>query len=244
MRSARDTRRIQGLVIVALLVLVAYLLMERQVISSSTLLLFAVMIPSIILHEVAHGAVALAFGDDTARRAGRLTLNPISHIDPFGTIILPALLAVSGAGAFGWARPVPVDPARLRSPRNHWLIVSLAGPAVNMALAGVAALGFHIAYPHYALVAPGSSPPLLLEALYLLGFANVTLAVLNLLPIPPLDGSAVLERLLPRSWWPGYLRFRQYSMLLLLAVFLLLPPVRNHVFSAAQTLWGHILGQP
>ncbi len=242
MRSAQDTRRVQTLVILALLGALAYLLVHRQVISTTTLLLFAVMIPSIILHEVAHGAVALVFGDDTARRAGRLTLNPVSHIDPFGTIILPALLAISGAGAFGWAKPVPVQPGRLRSPRNQWLLVSLAGPAVNLALAGLAALAFHLVYRPDLLAGPGTSPPLLLQALYLLGYANVALAVLNLLPIPPLDGSAVLERLLPRSWWPGYLRFRRYAMVLLLGLFLLVPPVRDFVFSTAQTLWGHILG--
>src|SRR2546423_4511052 len=103
--------------------------------SQTTVLLLAVLIPSVMLHEISHGAVALAFGDDTAKRAGRLTLNPIAHVDPFGTVILPLMLALSGAGMFGWAKPVPVDPSRLRNPRQQALLVSLAGPVTNIALA-------------------------------------------------------------------------------------------------------------
>src|SRR3989442_8164733 len=99
--------------------------------SQTTLILLAVLVPSVMLHEISHGAVALAFGDDTAKRAGRLTLNPIANIDPFGTIILPLILALSGAGMFGWAKPVPVNPARLRHPRQEALLVSLAGPPTN-----------------------------------------------------------------------------------------------------------------
>src|SRR5207237_10455946 len=101
---------------------------------------FAVLIPSVILHEVSHGWVALAFGDDTAKRAGRLTLNPIAHVDPFGTIILPLLLSLSGIGAFGYAKPVPVNPRNLRNPRQHSLYVSLAGPLTNITLALIAGL--------------------------------------------------------------------------------------------------------
>src|SRR3979490_1576266 len=107
---------------------------ERHIISTTSLLLLAVVVPSIILHEVSHGVVALWFGDDTAKRAGRLPLNPIPHIDPFGTIILPAVLTLSGAGAFGYAKPVPVNVERLRRPRNQGLLVSLAGPVTNLLL--------------------------------------------------------------------------------------------------------------
>src|SRR3954447_27007803 len=101
---------------------------------------FAMLFPSIILHEVSHGYVANLFGDDTAKRAGRLTLNPIAHIDPFGTVLLPLLLSLSGVGAFGYAKPVPVNVRKLRDPRQHSLYVSLAGPATNIAIAVVAAI--------------------------------------------------------------------------------------------------------
>src|SRR5438445_10887532 len=100
--------------------------------SDTTLILLAVLVPSVMLHELSHGLVALAFGDDTAKRAGRLTLNPIAHIDPVGSIGLPLLLAVAGAPVFGWAKPVPVNRGNLRNPRQETLLVSLAGPATNI----------------------------------------------------------------------------------------------------------------
>src|SRR5690348_15443335 len=111
-------------------------------VSRFTVIYFVALVVAIILHEIAHGVVALAFGDDTAKRAGRLTLNPVPHIDPFGSIILPALGALTGLPVIGWAKPVPVDPARMRHPRRDIVFVSLAGPATNfvlMAIAGVAA---------------------------------------------------------------------------------------------------------
>ncbi|MDP8986803.1 MAG: site-2 protease family protein, partial [Actinomycetota bacterium] len=103
-------------------------------------LVVAVLVPSVILHEVSHGVVALWYGDDTAKQAGRLTLNPLPHIDPFGTVILPVLLSLGGLGAFGYAKPVPVRTNRLRHPRQHSLYVSLVGPAVNIVLAAGAVL--------------------------------------------------------------------------------------------------------
>ncbi|MGI8686294.1 MAG: site-2 protease family protein, partial [Acidimicrobiales bacterium] len=116
-------------------VVVVAVLIVRDVVTTHTVLLLAVLFGSVILHEVSHGVVALRFGDDTAKRAGRLTLNPISHVDPFGTIILPVILVLVGSSPFGWAKPVPVNPSRMRSPRNHSLLVSLAGPATNIVLA-------------------------------------------------------------------------------------------------------------
>jgi Zn-dependent protease len=209
----------------------------------------AVLLPSVMLHEISHGAVALAFGDDTAKRAGRLTFNPIAHIDPFGTVLLPLILALSGAGMFGWAKPVPVNPARLRNPRQHSLLVSLAGPVTNIALA-VAAIGLlRVLYPtslaaiRFALahgLYPNSSNTTLAV---LLGFVtvNVVLAAFNLLPIPPLDGSALVERVLPRSWAPQWYRFRQYSFGLLLLIVLVLPNVLQRVFAVALRLGSHLL---
>ncbi len=144
-------------------------------------LAFAVLIPAVVLHEVSHGVVALAFGDDTARQAGRVTLNPVPHIDPFGTVLLPLLLAVVGAPLFGWARPVPVNPARMRRPRDHGLITSLAGPATNIVLAVAAGLALRG-------VSPRADQAAWLDALFFFGAINVVLAAFNLIPLPPLDG--------------------------------------------------------
>jgi Zn-dependent protease len=194
---------------------------------------FAMLFPSIILHEVSHGWVANIFGDDTAKRAGRLTLNPIAHIDPFGTIILPAILILTSHGAFGYAKPVPVNPRQLRDPRNQSLLVSLAGPAVNIILAVSAAL---------VLRQIGiATDDLTREIIYTVGWANAILAAFNLIPIPPLDGSAVIERLLPRSMWPAYLRFRQYSFGILLVVVLFAGNTLGKFFLWVLHLWAHLL---
>lgn len=192
---------------------------------------FAVIVPAIILHEVSHGAVALVFGDPTAKNAGRLTLNPIKHVDPFGTVLLPAMLILATGSAFGYAKPVPVNPRRMRSPRNHGLLVSLAGPGTNIVLAGLAAAG--VAFASFTPLVElqvrtnrpdlFGDPPLWALAIYYFGVFNVLLAVFNMLPIPPLDGSALIERVLPAKWWPQYLRFRQYSMGLLLILILVVP---------------------
>src|SRR3984885_13783174 len=118
-------------------VLVFVVLVVHHNITEQEIIIFCVLVPSIILHEVSHGWVANIFGDDTAKRAGRLTLNPAVHVDPVGTLIVPALLSLGGVGFFGWAKPVPVNVARLRSPRNEGVLVSLAGPAMNAALAAI-----------------------------------------------------------------------------------------------------------
>jgi len=224
----------RGVVLAAVAVGVAYLLVRRDVISRGDLILLAVLIPSVILHEVSHGALALVYGDDTAKQAGRLTLNPIRHIDPIGTLVLPAALVLAGAQPFGYAKPVPVNPRRMRSPRNHGLLVSLVGPAVNISLALLA-----VAFLRGEDLRGDVSLPV--EILFYFGAVNVVLAAFNLIPIPPLDGSAVIERLLPATWWPGYLRLRQYSMFLLLGVVLLFPEALDWVFEPALNLWGDLL---
>jgi Zn-dependent protease len=199
----------------------------------NVLLFLAVLVPSVILHEVAHGVAALRFGDDTAQRAGRLTLNPIAHIDPFGTVILPALLVVFTGAAFGYAKPVPVNPSRMRRPRDHGLLVSLAGPATNIVLALLAALVFRQLSP--------TTSQTLVDLVVSFGAINVILAAFNLLPIPPLDGSALIERVLPRHMLPRWHQIRQYSMGLLLIVVLLVPGVLSRVFNVAFDLWGRLL---
>ena len=215
-------------------------------------LLFAVLIPSVILHEISHGALALVFGDDTAQKAGRLTLNPIPHIDPLGTIIVPAIMAFSGFGAFGWAKPVPVRPNRLRSPRNHGLLVSLVGPAVNIVLALISALILRFVSP------PGTAglvsqylggadlgpltPSLFNQIVFVTGLVNVILAAFNLIPLPPLDGSALIERVMPKRWFEGWLRLRNYSMGILLIVMLVGGSLLSRlVFVPAIELWSRLL---
>jgi Zn-dependent protease len=230
----RDT-----VVVVALLAAVAAFAIGRGVLTGEALLLLAVVVPSIILHEISHGVVALWFGDDTAKRAGRLTLNPISHVDPFGTVILPILLTLGGFGAFGYAKPVPVNLSKLRHPRNDGLLVSLAGPAVNLSLAAASVIWLRWVRPPAVLST--TSGPLGDRIVLLLGYVNVLLAVFNLLPVPPLDGSALVERALPRSWWPGWLKVRQYSMPALLVFVLLRPGALARVFTPAVNLWLRVL---
>jgi Zn-dependent protease len=223
----------------------------RHTVGSTTLLIFVVVVPSIILHELAHGVAALACGDDTAKRAGRLTLNPIRHIDPLGTLVLPAVLSLAGLGAFGYAKPVPINPARMRHPRNHSLLVSLAGPATNLALAGLSIVLLRTLPPpttvrEITLIAKGYAGLGLLgtgvQLLYLLGFLNVSLAVFNLIPLPPLDGSAVIERLLPASAWPTWGKIRTYAMPVLLLLVLVDPDqFLAHIFDPAERAWARVL---
>ena len=203
--------------------------------SRNTVLFLLALVPSVILHEVSHGAVAYVFGDDTAKRAGRLSLNPLRHVDPFGTLILPAILVLAGAAPFGYAKPVPVNVRQLRHPRNHSLLVSLAGPATNFALVGVATLIWRVAQPD------GDAGRFVI----FLGYANLLLALFNLLPLPPLDGSAIVERLLPSRYWPQWLKFRQYAMGILLLI-LLVAPARysfGRLFFPVLRFWdNHLLG--
>jgi Zn-dependent protease len=214
---------------------------QRGVISQQAFLLLTVVVPSIILHEISHGVVALWFGDDTAKRAGRLTLNPIPHIDLFGTLILPAILTLAGAGAFGYAKPVPVNVNRLRHPRNESLLVSLAGPTTNILLALLTVVWLRD-IRHPSVFFSLSELPLGDRLIFYLGYVNVILAAFNLLPLPPLDGSAVVERLLPRSWWPGWLKLRQYAMPALLLILLLVPGQLDRIFNPALRLWSHLIG--
>ncbi|HEY6622470.1 MAG TPA: site-2 protease family protein [Acidimicrobiales bacterium] len=193
---------------VAVAVVVMAELVRSGRINSNQLIYFVVLIPSIILHEISHGVVALAFGDDTAKRAGRLNLNPIRHIDPIGTLLVPALLSLSGIGAYGWAKPVPVNANRLRSPRNHVVIVSLVGPLTNFALAALCGVVFANTLPATGAV------PLYSKFLFYGGIANIVLGVFNLIPCPPLDGAAVLERLLPARLLPNYYQLQPFLMFL------------------------------
>jgi Zn-dependent protease len=177
---------------------------------------------------------ALWFGDDTAKRAGRVTLNPVSHVDPFGTLILPFLMIALGGAAIGYAKPVPINPSRMRDPRNHAVLVALAGPATNVVLCLLAALVLRT-------WGPGNGDTLAVEVLVYLGLVNVLLAAFNLLPIPPLDGSAVVTRFLPRSLLPAWAKVQQYGFVILIAIVFFLPRLLTPVLDRATDLWYELL---
>ena len=175
-----------------------------------------ILLAAMTIHEVSHGFVAHWLGDDTAKRAGRLTLNPLRHIDPFWTVFLPALLYFTTGGRFmiGMAKPVPVNFSNLRNPRRDMICVALAGPLANIVMAAVLAFFFKI-----------NHNPLLLYGIYL----NLGLGVFNLLPLPPLDGSRVVGGLLPVNWAIPYLRIERFGFLVILLFYMagfLMPCVR------------------
>ncbi len=228
-------------------VALAVVLIRTHSITVSGLLFYAALVPSVILHEVSHGALALAFGDDTAKRARRLTLNPLRHIDPFGTIILPVLLILSRSpGIIGYAKPVPVNVSRLRNSRNTSVLVSLVGPAVNIVLAVVLGFAFealvHGQVPRFN--AANQTGPVWPQFLFLAGYVNVLLAVFNLIPLPPLDGSAVLERFLPSSLLPGYYRIRPFTMFIPLIVVVLFQSSLQHFFGWFYVHYAIAVGVP
>jgi Zn-dependent protease len=185
-------------------------------VDSVTVIFFSGLIAAIILHEISHGLVAFVLGDDTAKKAGRLTLNPVPHIDPFGSIFLPVLGALTHLPVVGWAKPVPVNPARLRNGRRDLLLVSLAGPGSNFALAAVAAFvarsQFHSNGATFIVV---TDLPMRVLVPLLFAEVNLFLGLFNFLPIPPLDGAALVERVLPRDWLAGWYRFRPYGIVVL-----------------------------
>jgi Zn-dependent protease len=158
------------------------------------------MIIAIVFHEVAHGWVARALGDPTAAEMNRLSLNPLRHVDPIGTIVLPGFLALIKAPVIGWAKPVPVNKYRLRNPRYGMMAVAAAGPATNFVLAALGAVLLGLLAQHRG-GAPGGSDLAAFAAANLVYFlqVNIFLALFNLLPIPPFDGSHIVEGLLPRE---------------------------------------------
>ncbi|MGB3797627.1 MAG: site-2 protease family protein [Alteraurantiacibacter sp.] len=194
---------------------------------SETILLAAILIPclivAIVFHEVAHGWVALMLGDPTAKEQRRLSLNPVRHVDPVGTLLVPGGLALAGLPVFGWAKPVPVIKQRLNNPRYGMMAVAAAGPMTNfiLALIGAIVLGLMLLlFP--ADVAP---PQWLGDAAYYFIAINVFLALFNLLPIPPFDGSHIVEGLLPPSAARVYNKVRPFGFPLLFILLLVVPYV-------------------
>jgi len=170
-------------------------------------LVILILIPSIIVHEVSHGFVAERLGDPTARNAGRLTLNPLPHVDPFGSVLLPAMLALANGPLFGWAKPVPVNPARFTNPTGHMAITAVAGPISNLVIATL--LG------RFVLRSLSGIPEEIVAVFIIL---NLFLAVFNMLPIPPLDGSRLLPLVLPERGRELYRQFEQFGFIILFAL--------------------------
>ncbi|MBI4138050.1 MAG: site-2 protease family protein [Candidatus Wildermuthbacteria bacterium] len=194
----------------------------------------AVLVCSVVLHEVSHGVVANILGDPTAKNAGRLTMNPIPHIDPVGSLLLPGVLIamsqLTGGGIIlGWAKPVPINPANFKRPKRDSILVSLAGPASNFALA----IAFGLALRFLPL------EMLNVNLAYIFGYIvllNISLGVFNLLPIPPLDGSHVLLSLLPRSLEAVRRFLYQYGLFVLLFFLFFLSPVISFFVRALFSL--------
>ncbi len=186
-----------------------------------------ILLFSVILHEVMHGWVALQFGDSTAQRMGRLTLNPLPHIDPIGTILLPVLLTISGSPfLIGWAKPVPVNPLNFSNLRKGELFVSAAGIVANFVLAIICAILYH-------LLATTNAPALLLQLLRYSVVINLVLGVFNFFPIPPLDGSKILLSQLPYNLARQYERFEQNGFIILIVLL---------VTGIPQTILGLVVG--
>jgi Zn-dependent protease len=195
------------------------------------ILVIIVLIPSVVLHEVAHAFTADAFGDDTARRLGRVSLNPLRHIDPIGTLLVPIVMVILTPFVIAWAKPVPVLPSRLRSPRRHSLMIALAGPFTNFALAGLAIGVFQIVRP--------VRDSILWGVLALMTIVNVVLGIFNLLPIPPLDGSAIIEFVLPRRALHTWYRLRPYSIVLVIGFLVLGRSLLDPVSQWAFDIWDY-----
>ncbi len=202
-----------------------------------TIVSVACIIPAVVFHEVAHGYVAYRMGDPTAKALGRLTLNPLKHIDPFGTVILPLMLAVIGAPVFGYAKPVPYNPnnfsstikgpvtreAYFKNLKKGELLVGLAGPATNLALALFGALVAFLANFVAVLSVPVASAVYFVAAQFTL--INLVLMFFNLLPIPPLDGSSIISIFLSPKAMQAYYKVQSYGFVILLAILFLAPRI-------------------
>lgn len=177
---------------------------------------FALVLPSLMVHEVSHGCAALWCGDRTAKWAGRLSFNPLRHIDPVGSIAVPAFLILLGSAPFGWAKPVPIDLSRTRNPRQALWIVAIAGPLSNLilAIAGAFLVRFFAAI--------GLTWWAVVTFRYLV-FTNLVLCVFNLFPIPPLDGSRVVSAALPYDLAVQYNRLERYGFFLIILLFNFVP---------------------
>jgi Zn-dependent protease len=190
-----------------------------------SIIMIVCFVPAIIIHEVAHGFVAYKLGDPTAKNRGRLSLNPIKHVDPFGTVILPLLLVVAGGPVFGYAKPVPYNPAYFKNIRMGELLTGLAGPASNLLMGLIGALVGNL------FIAFAPLPPEVLQWVFLACFyfamVNFCLMMFNLLPIPPLDGSSIIAPFLSDKALRQYYSIQRYAMPVLMILLIAVPYVLN-----------------
>ena len=204
----------------------------------SKIFLYVVIVLSAVIHEYSHGFVANELGDPTAKRAGRLTLNPLAHIDPVGTILVPLVLMLTSGSFLGWAKPVPFDPRNIRDPKGE-LKIALGGPVSNLAVAGIISLGFlgmRLIFPAL------SGNESLVNAVGLIIYVNIFLALFNLIPVPPLDGSRILGSFLSHRAREAFFSIGPIGILIALLIsMLVLSPVAQMVF-ALFTGFGFIFG--
>jgi len=211
------------------------------------IVLVALVIVSTVFHELGHGFVALRLGDPTAKMMGRLTLNPLRHLDPFGSVVLPLLMALAGGPVFAFAKPVPYNPNNLRNPRRDEVLVALAGPACNLLQALIGAGAFRLAVSQgVTTLTQTGYVGLSLLASYV--YVNLVLMFFNLIPLPPLDGSKVISPLLKGEARRTYYEIQRYSMPIMLAIFYLCPmvlgfnPISAYCSVTAGGLYTLLLG--
>ncbi len=184
-------------------------------------MMFVLLLPAIVIHEVSHGYVAYLLGDTTAKDRGRLTLNPLKHIDPWGTILLPLLMVAAFGFGFGYAKPVPINPNRFKDYRRGLFLTGIAGPASNLALAVVSGVIIRV----MAFMGAPAIPyvELVMIAIYFFCLMNLSLMFFNLIPLPPLDGSRVLPLFLSDRAMVTYAKFEQYGFVILFGLLWLAP---------------------
>lgn len=227
--------------------LIAYFAIQRQILTVSLGLEVLAAIIALVLHEISHGLVALYYGDHTAAKSGRLRLNPLAHIDPFGTLILPAILLLMHLSPIGYAKPVPIDPNKLRHRNKAMLVIALAGPFTNLLLSIIAGIALRIFV--YSNSYSGNLP--LLNGLnnsstiigyfwIYFGIINAIYFVFNMLPIPPLDGSAILRRVIGEAGYHRVASSMKIFIPILLLLIFIFPTLLSQIFNPVIKLWIHL----